>query len=111
MAMRSSSPPSMPTPGEVLRRLAEENHITQERLAESLGVSRYSVNQLMNGRRAVTAEMALRLARVLSTTAEFWLNLQRPVDLHFARQRIGTRVDRLKPLRRRVPDDILFYDA
>lgn len=81
---------SPPHPGDVLRRLLADRRITQDRLAEAMRVSRYSVNQLINGRRAVTAEMALRLAKALSTSPEFWLNLQRGVDLHDARRRIGS---------------------
>lgn len=110
MVVRSEPLSTLPTPGEVLRQLAAECDITQERLAEVLNVSRYSVNQLMNGKRAVTAEMALRLGRVLSTSAEFWLDLQRAVDLQRARHSLGGAIGRLKPLRRRVADDELFYD-
>ena len=71
-----------PTPGEVLKEhIVDARKITQEALAEAMGVSRLTINQLINGKRSVTAEMALRLARVLDTTPDFWLNLQRRVDL------------------------------
>jgi plasmid maintenance system antidote protein VapI len=64
-----------------------------------MGVSRFSINQIINGRRAVTAEMALRLARVTSTTADLWLNLQRDVDLYFAQRKIGEKLLDMKVLR------------
>jgi addiction module HigA family antidote len=73
--------------------------ITQESLATAMGVSRFSVNQIINGRRTITAEMALRLARVLGTTPEFWLNLQQGVDIHEARERLGEEIERLPILR------------
>ena len=79
--------------------------------ADALGVSRYSVNQLVNGRRAVTAEMALLLARAFSTTPDFWLDLQRNLDLHRARRRLARRLDAVRILRGPLADDELFYDA
>ena len=62
-------------------------------------MSRVTVNQLLNDRRDVTAEMALRLARVLGTTAEYWLNLQTKVDLYRARRRKGSEIALLEPMR------------
>ena len=109
--MRSSSRPPIPTPGEVLRQLADESEITQQRLAKALEVSRHTVSQLVNGRRAVTADMALRLGRIFSTSAEFWLNLQRAVDLDRARGHLGNRLSRMQPLRQPIPDEVLFYEA
>jgi addiction module HigA family antidote len=89
-----------PKPGDVLRtRVLGDMDITQDQLAEALGVSRFTVNQIINGRRAVTPEMALRLERVLDTSAEMWLNLQAKVDLHDVRQRIGEELDGLPRLR------------
>ena len=93
--------PSPTTPGDVLRdEIRERAGVTQDSLAEALGVSRFSVSQLINGRRGVTAEMALRLSQVLDTSPEFWLNLQREVDLHRARRRLGGALAALPILRR-----------
>lgn len=88
-------------PGEVLRRCIIEGPkpITQDELAKAMGVSRLSVNQLIRGKRAVTAAMALRLAQVLSTTPDFWLNLQRDVDLFEARQALTATLKELPVLR------------
>lgn len=68
-------------------------------LAEALGVSRQSINELLRERRALSPEMALRLSRLFGNTAEFWLNAQRSVDLWDASQAIKDDVARIKPLR------------
>ena len=89
-----------PRPGDVLRKRVMGNmQITQDQLAEALGVSRHSVNQLLNSRRAVTPEMALRLEQVLDTSAEMWLKLQAQVDLHETRRKIGDELGKLIRIR------------
>ncbi len=55
--------------------------LTVASLAKRLGVSRQSVNEVVRERRAVSTEMAMRLSRLFGTSAEYWLNLQRNVDL------------------------------
>ena len=55
--------------------------LTQGDLADAMGVPRKHVNELCNNRRAVTADTALMLARVFGNSADFWLNVQRRVDL------------------------------
>lgn len=81
-------PETRPThPGVFIREdILEEFDLTQEALAQRLGVSRRSVNQLVNGRRSVTADMALRLGKFTNTSPQLWLNLQAAVDLWDARQ-------------------------
>ncbi|MBZ0117929.1 MAG: HigA family addiction module antidote protein [Sandaracinaceae bacterium] len=70
------------TPGEVLREeFLAPLELTQGELAERMGVPVETVNRIVNDKRAVTAPNALRLARVLGTTPEFWLSLQNRVDL------------------------------
>ena len=73
--------------------------LTASLLAEALGVSRQTINELLRGRRAVSPEMALRLSRLFGNTPEFWLNAQRAVDLWDAAQAIKAEVKRIKPLR------------
>ena len=68
-------------------------------LADRIGVSRQSINELLRERRAVSPEMALRLARLFGNSAEFWLNAQRAVDLWDAFQSIKKDVDQIQPLR------------
>lgn len=86
-------------PGEMLQEdfLADYN-LTVAGLAEAVGVSRQSINELLRGRRAVSPEMALRLARLFGNSPEFWLNAQRAVDLWDAAQAIRADVARIKPL-------------
>ena len=86
-------------PGEMLREdFLPDYGLTVSVLAESLGVSRQSVNELLRERRAVSPEMALRLARLFGNSPEFWLNAQRSVDLWVAAQSVKEEVDRIKPL-------------
>lgn len=73
--------------------------LTASGLAEAVGVSRQTINELLRGRRAVSPEMAIRLARLFGNTPEFWLNAQRAVDLWHAAQSIEADVKRIKPLR------------
>ena|ERR1022692_1278111 len=93
-----------PSPGETLKlRIVgkkEPGRITQEELADAMEVSRRTVNQIIKGKRAVTASMALRLSRVLGTSPEFWLDMQRDVDLFQARQELSGVLDELSALRR-----------
>ena len=87
-------------PGEMLREdFLPDYRLTVARLAEAVGVSRQSINELLNGRRAVTPEMSLRLARLFGNSPEFWLNAQRAVDLWDTAQAIKKDVARIKPLR------------
>jgi antitoxin HigA-1 len=72
--------------------------LTVSALAEAVGVSRQSINELLRERRAVSPEMALRLARLFGNSPEFWLNAQRAIDLWDAEQAIEEDVRRIKPL-------------
>jgi antitoxin HigA-1 len=95
------------SPGDLLRKMLSEK-ITQDRLADAMGVSRFTVNQIINGRRGVTADMALRLARVTSTTPDFWLNLQIKLDLYRASLKLGADINKLEILRQPRPKHELF---
>jgi addiction module HigA family antidote len=87
-------------PGEMLREdFLPDFGLTVAGLAEAAGVSRQSINELLRGRRAVSPEMALRLARLFGNTPELWLNAQRAVDLWDAAETIKDDVARIKPLR------------
>ncbi len=68
-------------PGEILREILEDEGLTQKKLAEEIGVSFKSVNDLINGRRKITPEMALKLSKRFRTTPLFWMNLQANYDL------------------------------
>jgi len=87
-------------PGEMLREdFLPDYGLTVSGLAEAIGVSRQSINELLRERRAVSPEMALRLARLFDNSPEFWLNAQRAVDLWDAAQAIKNDVARIKTLK------------
>ena len=87
-------------PGEMLREdFLPDFGLTVAGLAAAAGVSRQSVNELLRGRRAVSPEMALRLARLFGNSPEFWLNAQRAVDLWDAAQALKNAMMNIKPLR------------
>jgi addiction module HigA family antidote len=102
---RAHEPVLAPTPADVLRDLMQQTDgLTQEELGSVMRVSRYSINQLMNGRRGVTAEMALRLAAAFDTTPEFWLRLQQAADLEMARHRLGGQLKGIRTVRAGTPN-------
>jgi addiction module HigA family antidote len=72
--------------------------ITQSELAERMGVPVGRVNQILQAKRAVTADTALRLSRVLGMSAEFWIGLQTDWELWHARRELNLR--ELKPIAR-----------
>ena len=87
-------------PGEMLREdFLPDYGLTATGLAEALGVSRQTINELLRGRRAVSPDMALRLSRLFGNTPEFWLNAQRAVDLWVAAQAIKAEMKHIKPLK------------
>jgi len=87
-------------PGELLREeIVPAADLTQAKLAERLGVSRRSVNDLLNERRSLTPDMAHRLARVFRTTPEFWMNLQQAVDIWETLAANQKEYSRLRPLK------------
>lgn len=74
-----------PHPGEFLHtRFLAPLHISQTELAAALGISRRRVNELVNGRRAITPDTALRLAAYFGNEAAFWMQLQMAWDMHGA---------------------------
>lgn len=78
--------------------------ITQEALADALDTSRFTVNQIINGHRAVTADMAVRLAHVLGTSPDLWLDMQKRVDLFEARRKLAKEAPKLVRLRESIAD-------
>ena len=83
-------------PGEHLAEFLEELGISQYRLAKTIGVPPRRINEIVHGRRSVTADTALRIGQALGMTPEFWLNLQRMYDLDVARNSIEVgKIERL----------------
>ena len=74
-------------PGEVLlEEFLQPLEISQNRLARAMGVPPRRINEIVHGKRAVTADTALRLARALGTSEQFWMGLQADYDLEEARK-------------------------
>ena len=86
-------------PGEILREdFLPEYGLSVTALAEAAGVSRQSMNELLRERRALTTEMALRLSKLFGNSPEFWLNLQRNVDLWDAARGLKREIAHIHPL-------------
>jgi len=69
-------------PGEILKyEFLETLQMTQQQLANSLGVTRVRINEIISGKRSITTDTAFRLARFFNTTPDFWMNLQMNVDM------------------------------
>ncbi len=86
-------------PGEMLREdFLPDYGMSATSFAAALGVSRQTVNELLNERRAVTPVMALSLSRLFGNTPEFWLNAQAAVDLWEARRSSKAKLSRIRPL-------------
>lgn len=98
--MREQASMSPIHPGEVL---AEEYltplGVTQHRLAVDIGVPPRRINEIVHGKRRISADTALRLARYFGTSERFWLNLQGRYDLEIERDRLGPTLDHIRPLR------------
>jgi len=86
-------------PGEVLLAdFIEGFGITQNKLAVSINVPPRRINEIVHGKRAITADTALRLARYFGTTPQFWLNLQIQYELDRAEDRLAGQIDEITPL-------------
>src|SRR5919202_4352133 len=87
-------------PGAILREdVLPETGLTQGEFAALLGVSRRTVNEILQEKRPVTVDMAHRLARALGTSPDVWLRLQLDVDLWDASQVNRSVYERIKPLK------------
>lgn len=87
------------TPGELLRsEFMEPLGISQNALARAMKVPPRRINEIVHGKRAITADTALRLGRVLGTSAEMWMNLQNHYEMEIAKEKAGDIIGILKPL-------------
>lgn len=81
-------------PGEVLREdFLKPLGMSQYALAKVLDVPEVRISEIVNGKRAITPDTALRLARYFRTSAEFWLGMQSTYDLECARDRVGASIE------------------
>ena len=90
-------------PGEILaEEFLKPLAISQYRLARDISVSPRRINEIVHGKRSITADTALRLARYFSLSERFWLNLQARYDLELEKDRLAGRiVDEVKVLKRK----------
>ena len=87
-------------PGEVLLcEYLEPLGITQHRLALEIRVPPRRINEIVHGKRRITADTALRMARYFGTTERFWLNLQSRYDVEVERDRLLRTLEGIQPLR------------
>jgi len=86
-------------PGEHLAEELRELEMSAAELARQLGVPTNRVTEILNARRAITGDTALRLAHFFGTTAEFWLNLQSLYELRVAEKKAGKSISRLPTLK------------
>jgi addiction module HigA family antidote len=81
-------------PGEILfEEFLSPMGISQYRLAKDINVPPRRINEIVHGKRAISADTALRLARYFGTTERFWMNLQTRYDLEIEKDRLGSRLD------------------
>ena len=89
-------------PGEVLlEEFLLPMQISQNKLALAMRVPARRINEIVHGRRRITADTALRLARFFGTSAQFWLGLQLDYDLEVAQDEVGAKIEQ----------DVLVYAA
>jgi addiction module HigA family antidote len=82
-------------PGEVIADILDDLGMTQTRFAEILGVSRRTINEIIQGRRPITVDMAIRIGKCFGNGPRLWLNLQQKVDVWDALQRYKEEYDKV----------------
>ncbi|MFZ1985224.1 MAG: HigA family addiction module antitoxin [Desulfatitalea sp.] len=81
-------------PGVYLKELLDELELSQYRLAQDLGIPAMRINYVVNGKRPVNAELALRLGRYFSQNPRYWTNLQSRYDMDIAEDALAAKVSR-----------------
>ncbi|NWG28660.1 MAG: HigA family addiction module antidote protein [Ignavibacteriaceae bacterium] len=90
---------SKPThPGEILNEeFLKPLEISQTDLAEALGTTFRTINELVNGKRNLSSEMAVKLAKYFGTSAELWFNLQNQYDIYVVSKSLNKQLNQIKP--------------
>ena len=90
-------------PGEILRyEFLEPLNLTQQQLADAIGVTRVRINELILGKRSITPDTAFRLAKYFETTPDFWINLQNNVDMWDTLQTRSDEYKQIIPIENKV---------
>jgi addiction module HigA family antidote len=85
-------------PGEILREeFLEPLGLTAYQLAKSIGVEQTRISEILHGKRGISADTALRLARFFGTSAQLWLNLQTRYELEERLNEAGSEIEKIKP--------------
>ncbi len=88
-----------PTIGEILtEEYLEPNGITSYRLAKEIGVSTTTVLDIINGKRRLTVDTALRLSKFFGTSERFWLNLQNDIDIRDQKGKLGAKLKKIRTI-------------
>lgn len=86
-------------PGEVLmEEYLTPLNVTQHRLAVAVGVPPRRINEIVHGKRRISADTALRLSRFFGTSERFWINLQSRYDLEVEKDKLAGSLDQIRPL-------------
>ena len=80
-------------PGRILKRELSARELSANKLALALHVPSGRITSILNGKRAITPETALRLSRYFVNSAQFWMNLQTGYDLGMTERNMGDRID------------------
>ena len=96
------------TPGEILREdFMEPMGISMNQLSRDIVVPPNRISEIVNGKRSITADTALRLERYFGIEAQFWLNLQSEYDLRVMKRKIGSDIEqRILPVKKILSDNI-----
>jgi antitoxin HigA-1 len=98
--MRKSDRIPTPTVGEILREeFLDPLGITAYRLAKDIKVSTTTVLEILNSKRKITVETALRLAKYFGNSERFWLNLQNDIDIRKQRENLAKKLEQIQPLK------------
>ena len=86
-------------PGEILRyEFLEPLNLTQQQLAEAIGVTRVRINEIILGKRSITPDTAFRLAKFFNTTSDFWIEMQINIDMWGTLKSSKKEYERIVPL-------------
>ena len=90
-------------PGEIIRyEYLDELNMTQQQLADAIGITRVRINEIILAKRSITPDTAFRLAKFFNTTPEFWIGLQTNFDMWNTLQKREKEYARIRPLKSEI---------
>ena len=90
-------------PGEIIRyEYLDELNMTQQQLADAIGITRVRINEIILGKRSITPDTAFRLAKFFNTTPQFWIGLQTNFDMWSTLQKREKEYESIRPLNSEV---------